>query len=282
MSIRPAEPDTGFMFKRLDKPGSPLIPGDVHHVVDTSLCTTVGLDGVTVGTVEHLLSALAGMGVDNALIELDASEVPIMDGSSATFVFLIKNAGLTSQSKVRQFYRVKRPVRIEEDDKFISVAPAESLSVDFTIEFAHPLIRRQNIGIDFSERDYEKEISRARTFGFLADLRRLQENNLGLGGSLDNAVVVDKFRVLNDDGLRFPDEFVRHKVLDFFGDLSLVGRPVLGAFQAFKSGHALNNRLFRHFLEDPQAWQLVSPNPEVMAVASSPEAELGAVGNAVA
>ncbi len=261
MCLRPAAPDTGVVFKRSDLAGAPLIPGDVHHVVDTSMCTTVGVDGVSISTVEHLLSALSGLGVDNVLVEVDAPEVPIMDGSAAPFVFLIKNAGLTSQAELRQFYLVKREVSVKEGDKFVSVAPAQSLEVNFTIEFDHPLIRRQELGVRFDERTYDQEISRARTFGFLEDLQRLREARRGLGGSLDNAVVVDKYRVLNDDGLRFPDEFVRHKVLDFIGDLALVGRPILGAFTAHKSGHALNNRLFRAFLDDPQAWQLVTPNP---------------------
>ncbi len=262
LSLRPADPDTGLVFKRSDLPGAPLIPGDVHHVVDTRFSTTVGQAGVTISTVEHLLSALAGLGVDNALVEVDAPEVPIMDGSSAPFVFLIKSAGLTAQARPRQFYRVKRKVEISEDGKQVSVAPADELSIDFTIEFDHPAIRRQSLGFDWSERDYAREISRARTFGFLSDMRRLHEQNLGLGGSLDNAVVVDKYRVLNDDGLRFPDEFVRHKVLDFLGDLALVGRPILGRFEAYKSGHDLNNKLFKKLLADPQAWQLVTPSLE--------------------
>jgi UDP-3-O-[3-hydroxymyristoyl] N-acetylglucosamine deacetylase len=265
LSLRPADPDTGLVFKRSDLPGAPLIPGDVHHVVDTRFSTTVGKDGVTISTVEHLLSALAGLGVDNALVEVDAPEVPIMDGSSAPFVFLIKSAGLTAQAKARQFYRVKRKVEICEDDKQVSVSPADNLSIDFTIEFDHPAIRRQSLEFGWSEREYDRHISRARTFGFLSDMRRLHGQNLGLGASLDNAVVVDRYRVLNDDGLRFPDEFVRHKVLDFLGDLALVGRPILGRFQALKSGHDLNNKLFKKLLADPQAWQLVTPSLEQAA-----------------
>lgn len=259
ISLRPAEPDSGIMFKRSDLPGAPLIPADVHHVVDTNFCTTLGVDDVTVSTVEHLLSALAGFGLDNVLVDLDAPEVPIMDGSSAPFVFLLRNAGLTSQSKPRQFYRVKRKVVVKDNDKEVYVAPSDSPRLDYTIEFDHPLIRRQSFDVPLDERSYDKEISRARTFGFLSDLPLLKKNNLGLGGSLDNAVVVDKYRVLNDDGLRFSDEFVRHKILDFIGDLALVGRPIVGAFTAHKSGHRLNNLLFRKFLEDPQAWQLVTP-----------------------
>ncbi len=262
LCLRPVEPDTGVVFKRTDRPGSPLIPGDVNHVVDTRFSTTLGSDGLTVSTVEHLLSALAGMGVDNVLIEVDAPEVPIMDGSAAPFVFLIKSAGLTSQAKARQFYKVRREMSMSEGDKTVSVAPSDALKVDFTIEFDHPAIRRQQMDFSLSERGYEKNISRARTFGFLSDIRALHEKNLGLGGSLDNAVIVDNYRVLNDDGLRFPDEFVRHKVLDFLGDLALLGRPVLGGFTAFKSGHQLNNQLFRELLADRDALQLVVPGLE--------------------
>ncbi len=270
LSLRPADPDTGVMFKRSDLPGAPLIPADVHHVVDTRFSTTIGVDGLTISTVEHLLSALAGSGVDNAIVEVDAPELPIMDGSAAPFVFLLKNAGLTSQARPRQFYRVKRSVSLSEDDKSVTVSPAEGLSVDFTIEFAHPAIRTQHLGFDLDEKAYAREISRARTFGFLSDMRRLHQANLALGGSLDNAVVLDSHRVLNDDGLRFPDEFVRHKVLDFLGDLALVGRPIQGRFVARKSGHDLNNKLFKKLLADPSAWQLVTPSQEEAAPVSAP------------
>lgn len=259
MNLRPAEPDTGIVFKRSDLPGATLIPGDIHHVVDTTMCTTVGNGQATISTVEHLLSALAGMGVDNVLVEVDAPEIPIMDGSCAPFVFLIRNAGLRGQEKPRQFYRVAKEVSITDGDKTVTVSPADEMNVNFTIEFDHPLIRQQNMRFALDERNFDKEISRARTFGFLSDLNHLQQNNLALGGSLDNAVVVDNYQVLNQDGLRFPDEFVRHKVLDFIGDLALVGRPVLGSFVAHKSGHELNNRLFKKFMADNQACQLVTP-----------------------
>jgi UDP-3-O-[3-hydroxymyristoyl] N-acetylglucosamine deacetylase len=272
LNIRPADPDTGVMFKRTDIPGAPLIPGDVFHVVDTSMCTTVGKDGVTASTVEHLLSALFGLGVDNVIVELDSPEVPIMDGSAAPFVFLIRHTGLTSQDRPRQFYVAKREMGLIEDDKSLIVEPGEGLSVTYSIEFDHPLIRRQDFTFDLSERNYDKDVSRARTFGFLSELKWLHEHNLALGGSLDNAVVVDEFRVLNDDGLRFPDEFVRHKVLDFIGDMALIGRPVLGHFKAHKAGHGLNNRMFRAFLDDPTAWQLVTPSPEQVEQARHPRA----------
>ena len=271
LSLRPAEPDTGVMFKRSDLPASPLIPADVNHVVSTELSTTVGMDGVSISTVEHLLSAFSGLGVDNVLVEVDAPEIPIMDGSAAPFVFLMRGAGFTSQGRPRQYYRVKREVEVSENGKRIKVSPHKKLKVDFTIDFDHPLIHRQKMGFVLDERAYDKEISRARTFGFLRDMRYLHENGLALGGSLDNAVVLDNYQVLNEDGLRFPDEFVRHKVLDFLGDLAMVGRPIVGAFTAHKSGHALNNKLFRKFLADPTAWELVTPQPgEVAPVVEEP------------
>jgi len=259
LCLRPAEPDTGVVFKRTDIPDSPLIPGDVNAVVSTEMCTTVGSGGACVATVEHLMSALAGVGVDNVLVEVDAPEIPVMDGSSAPFVFLLKHTGLKSQDQPRKYFAVRREVCVSEGDKFLKVLPADHFSVDYTIEFDHPLIRRQRMVYSQKNGSYDRQLSRARTFGFLSEFRRLQEANLALGGSLDNAVVVDDYRVLNDDGLRFDDEFVRHKVLDFVGDMALVGRPIMGAFVAHKSGHALNNKLFRKFLADPQAWQLVSP-----------------------
>ncbi len=261
LCLRPAEPDTGVMFKRTDLPASPLIPAEVNNVVGTDLSTTVGVDGVSVSTVEHLLSALSGLGVDNVLVEVDAPEIPIMDGSAAPFVFLIRGGGFVSQGRPRQYYKVKREVEVKVNGKSVKVAPANKLEVSFTIEFDHPLINRQEMGFVLDEKAFDKEISRARTFGFLRDMRYLHENGLALGGSLDNAVVLDDYRVLNDDGLRFTDEFVRHKVLDFLGDLAMVGRPIVGRFTAHKSGHELNNQLFKKFLADPTAWQLVTPEP---------------------
>ena len=260
MVLRPAEPDTGIIFKRTDLPGSPMIPGDVYNVVDTRFCTTLAQDNVTISTVEHLLSALYGMGVDNAIIEVDAPEIPIMDGSSAPYLLLLRHAGLAAQSKSRQFYLVKREVVLQDGDKFVKLMPGnQELSIDFSIEFEHPAIREQKMRFTLNEENYAREVSKARTFGFLADMRKLHEVGLALGGSLKNAVVLDDFNVINKEGLRFKDEFVRHKVLDFVGDLSLVGRPVLGRFVAHKSGHDLNNRLFRKFLAQSDAWQLVTP-----------------------
>ena len=258
LKLRAAEPDTGIVFKRTDLPLSPFIPGDVYNVVDTSLCTTIGKDGVTVSTVEHLLSALAGLGVDNALIEVDGPEVPIMDGSSAPFIFIINNVGLTSQTKTRQFYVAQQEISITEGDKIVKIKPSDRLRIDFSIEFNHPAIRKQKITHVFTYKNYADEISRARTFGFLADMRKLYEAGLALGGSLENAVVLDDYNVLNKEGLRFKDEFVRHKILDFIGDLALVGHSIQAHFIVHKSGHDLNNRLFRKFLSDPQAWRLAT------------------------
>jgi UDP-3-O-[3-hydroxymyristoyl] N-acetylglucosamine deacetylase len=228
--------------------------------VDTRFCTTLGQNRAAISTVEHLLSALAGMSIDNAIIEVDAPEIPIMDGSSVAFLFLLRHAGLMEQAKPRQFYVVKREVVLEEDDKWVKISPSDALdlSIDFSIEFDHPAIRSQRMDFTLNETSYTLEISRARTFGFLADMRKLHEAGLALGGSLENAVVLDDYNVINKDGLRFKNEFVRHKILDFVGDLALVGRPVLGHFAAHKSGHDLNNRLFRKFLSDPQSWQLVT------------------------
>jgi UDP-3-O-[3-hydroxymyristoyl] N-acetylglucosamine deacetylase len=263
--LRPAEPDTGIVFKRTDLSGSPLIPGDVYNVVDTRFCTTVAQNNITVSTVEHLLSALYAMGVDNAIVETDAPEIPIMDGSSAPFLLLLRYAGLAQQNKLRQFYIVKREVSIQDGDKFVKVMPAsQELTIDFSIAFSHPAVREQRLHFALNSENYVREISKARTFGFLADMQKLHENGLALGGSLKNAVVMDDFNVINKEGLRFKDEFVRHKILDFVGDLALVGRPVLGHFVVHKSGHDLNNRLFRKFLADSTAWQLV--NPQQLAV----------------
>ncbi len=259
LALHPAEPDTGLVFKRVDLPGAPLIPADVHHVVDTSFSTTIGADGVTVSTVEHLLAALAALQVDNVLVEVDAPEVPVMDGSAAPFVFLIRSAGMAAQNKPRQYYRVKRRVNLRQNGKEISLEPADKASIDFTIEFDHRVIGRQSLHFSLDPTTFQEEISRARTFGFLHEVQFLREKGLALGGSLENAVVLDRYAVLNDEGLRYADEFVRHKVLDLLGDMALVGRPIVGAVKAFKSGHNLNSRLFGRFLRDPQAWQLVTP-----------------------
>jgi UDP-3-O-[3-hydroxymyristoyl] N-acetylglucosamine deacetylase len=210
--------------------------------------------------VEHLLSALYAMGIDNVIIEVDAPEIPIMDGSSAPFLLLLRNAGRARQNKLRQFYVIKRDIQLSDGDKFIRAMPsAQQLVIDFSIDFSHPAIREQRLRFVLDGDNYAREISKARTFGFLSDMRKLHEAGLALGGSLKNAVVLDDFNVINKEGLRFKDEFVRHKVLDFIGDLALVGRPILGHFEIHKSGHDLNNRLFRKLLAAPDAWQLLNP-----------------------
>jgi UDP-3-O-[3-hydroxymyristoyl] N-acetylglucosamine deacetylase len=225
-------------------------------VVDTTLCTTLGLQGVRVATVEHLMAAFAGLGVDNAVVELEGGEVPIMDGSAAPFVFLLQCAGVREQEAAKRFIRITKPIRVEDGDKWVAFKPQSRLSIHFVIDFEHPLMRDNNeVTLDFSETAFTREVSRARTFGFVRDVEWLQHQGAALGGNLDNAVVVDDHRILNEEGLRYRDEFVRHKVLDSIGDLYLLGHPVLGAFDGFKSGHALNNRLLRTLIADASAWE---------------------------
>jgi UDP-3-O-[3-hydroxymyristoyl] N-acetylglucosamine deacetylase len=224
------------------------------------LCTGLSRDGGKVMTIEHLMSALAGLGVDNAYVDLSAPEVPIMDGSAGPFVFLLQSAGITEQNAPKRFIRIRKPVEVRDGDKIARFEPFEGFRIGFTIEFDHPMIpaAQSRAEVDFSTTSYVKEVSRARTFGFMRDLEFMRERNLGLGGSMDNAIVLDEFRVLNDDGLRYVDEFVRHKILDAVGDLYLAGRPVIGAFEGFKSGHALNNKLVRALLAERSAWDEVT------------------------
>ena len=258
ITLHPAPEDTGVVFRRADLPEKPEIPAWVENVVDTTLCTTLGVNGMRVATVEHLMAAFAGLGIDNAYVDLDGSEVPIMDGSAAPFVFLLQCAGVREQEKAKRFIRIKRPVKVEGDGKWVSFEPGNGLHLDFTIDFDHPLMRDNNtVSVDFSETAFTREVSRARTFGFARDVEWLQEQGVALGGNLDNAIVVDDHRILNEEGLRYHDEFVRHKVLDSVGDLYLLGHPVIGRFQGFKSGHALNNRLLRALLADCSAWEFV-------------------------
>ncbi|MEQ9011008.1 MAG: UDP-3-O-acyl-N-acetylglucosamine deacetylase [Algiphilus sp.] len=261
LSMQPAAPDTGIIFRRIDLPGAPEIPAQAHLVTDTQLCTCLtNEDGHKIQTIEHLLSALSGMGVDNAIIELSAPEVPIMDGSAGPFVFLLQSAGVVEQAAPKQFLRVKRPVQVQEGDKLARLEPANGFRLSFGIEFDHPVVSgtRQHVTVDFSSTAFVREVARARTFGFMQDVEFMRARNLALGGSLENAVVLDEFRVLNRDGLRYDDEFVRHKILDAVGDLYLVGHSILGAYSAFKSGHDLNNKLARKLLEDEGAWELVT------------------------
>ncbi|HET6434306.1 MAG TPA: UDP-3-O-acyl-N-acetylglucosamine deacetylase [Xanthomonadaceae bacterium] len=259
LTLRPAPVDAGIVFRRVDLEPAVEIPADAGLVTETMLCTGLSRDGGKVMTVEHLMSALAGLGIDNAYIELSAPEVPIMDGSAGPFVFLLQSAGIVEQAAPKRFIRIKRPVEVREGDKVARFEPFEGFRIGFTVHFDHPAIPRalSRAEVDFSTTSYIREVSRARTFGFMRDLEFMRERNLGLGGSMDNAIVLDEFRVLNDDGLRYADEFVRHKILDAVGDLYLAGHPILGAFEGYKSGHALNNKLVRALLAEREAWDEV-------------------------
>jgi UDP-3-O-[3-hydroxymyristoyl] N-acetylglucosamine deacetylase len=260
MTVRPGAPDTGIVFQRTDLPGSNDIPARAGFVGETNLGTTLIQGDAKVSTVEHLLSAFAGLGIDNARVEVNAPEVPIMDGSAGPFVFLLQSAGLEEQSVPKRFTRVKRTVRVEDGDKWAQFDPYEGFRVNFEIEFDHPIFKRrlQRATMDFSTTAFLKEISRARTFGFMRDLEMLRSRNLALGGTLDNAIVLDETKVLNEDGLRYEDEFVKHKILDAIGDLYLLGHSLIGEFSGHKSGHGLNNKLLRTLLADTTAWEAVS------------------------
>ncbi len=260
LTLRPAAPDTGIVFRRVDLDPVIEIPADGHLVTETTLCTGLTQGVAKVQTVEHLMSALAGLGVDNLYIELSAAEVPIMDGSSGPFVFLLQSAGVVEQDAPKRFIRVLAPVEVREGDKIARFEPYDGFKLDFTIAFDHPAIplAQSRAEVEFSTEAYIREVSRARTFGFMRDLEYMRERNLGLGGSMDNAIVLDEFRVLNDDGLRYANEFVRHKILDAVGDLYLAGHPILGLFKGYKSGHALNNKLVRALLEQREAWEAVT------------------------
>jgi UDP-3-O-[3-hydroxymyristoyl] N-acetylglucosamine deacetylase len=260
LTLRPAPADAGIVFRRVDLTPVVDIPARATLVTETTLCTGLSCDGVKVLTVEHLLSALAGLGIDNVFVELSAPEVPIMDGSAGPFVFLLQSAGIVEQEAPKRFLRIRRPIEVRDADKYARFVPYDGFRLDFTVRFEHPAIPEHlsRVTLDFSTGDYIREISRARTFGFMRDLEYMREHNLGLGGSMDNAIVLDDYRVLNEDGLRYADEFVRHKILDAIGDLYLAGHPILGAYEAYKSGHALNNRLVRALLADADAWEIVT------------------------
>ncbi|MGH8460025.1 MAG: UDP-3-O-acyl-N-acetylglucosamine deacetylase [Stenotrophobium sp.] len=260
MSMLPAGPDTGIVFRRTDLNPIVEVPARADLVGEATMCSNLIAGTTKIGTVEHLMSALAGLGIDNCIIELSSPEVPIMDGSAGPFVFLIQSAGIHEQDALKKFIRIKQPVRVQEGDKFASFEPYEGFRLNFSIDFKHPVFKSstQNAVIDFSTTSYVKEVSRARTFGFMRDFDQLRAHNLGLGASLDNAVALDDYRVLNQEGLRYEDEFVRHKILDAVGDLYLLGYSVIGAYTAYKSGHALNNMLARALQADARAWELVS------------------------
>jgi len=257
LTLRPAAVDTGIVFRRVDLDEPVEIQAKPENVGDTRLSTTLVNGDVRVSTVEHLLSAMAGLGIDNAYVDLSASEVPIMDGSAGPFVFLIQSAGIEEQNAPKRFIRILKTVVVEDGDKWARFDPFEGFKVSFNIDFEHPVFknRAQTTQVDFSSTSFVKEVSRARTFGFMRDIEQLRENNLALGGSLDNAIVMDDYRVLNEDGLRYQDEFVKHKVLDAIGDLYLLGCSLIGEFSGYKSGHALNNRLLRTLLADETAWE---------------------------
>lgn len=258
MVIRPAGVDEGIVFVRGDLPGNNRIKADVHNVRDTTLATTLGLNGVTVSTVEHLMSAFSGMGVDNAVVEMDAPEVPIMDGSARPFVDLLKDVGTRVQSKGKKLLVIKEKIAVSEGEGTAMFLPSSEFRITYKIQFNHPAIGVQSYQMRFSDISYEEEICEARTFGFLRDVEYLQAKGLALGGSLKNAVVLDEHRIINKDGLRFPDEFVKHKILDAIGDLSLLGMPIIGHFVACKSGHRLNNLLLKELLIRKECWTLVS------------------------
>jgi UDP-3-O-[3-hydroxymyristoyl] N-acetylglucosamine deacetylase len=258
--LRPAAVNTGIVFRRIDLDPIVDIPARAENVGDTTLSTTLVKDGVRVATVEHLLSAFAGLGIDNAYVDVTASEIPIMDGSAGPFVFLIQSAGIEAQNAPKRFIRIKRKLKISDGDKWACFEPFNGFKVTFTIDFDHPLFKSKNkvATLDFSSLSYVKEVSRARTFGFMSEFEKLQAQNLARGASLDNAIAIDDFRVLNEDGLRYENEFVKHKILDAVGDLYLLGSSLVGAFSGFKSGHALNNKLLRELLVQKDAWEFVT------------------------
>ncbi|MGH8442695.1 MAG: UDP-3-O-acyl-N-acetylglucosamine deacetylase [Nevskiaceae bacterium] len=267
MSLLPAGPDTGILFRRVDLERPVEIRAYATNVGATELASTLVQDGVKVATVEHLLSAIAGLGIDNCVIELSAGEVPIMDGSSGPFVFLIQSAGIQEQDAPKRFIRIRQPVQVQDGDKYARFEPYEGFRVSFSIDFRHPVFKtsRQTATVDFSTTSFVKEVSRARTFGFMRDVETMRSKNLALGGSLDNAVVLDEYRVLNHEGLRYEDEFVRHKILDAIGDLYLMGHSLIGSYTAYKSGHQLNNKLLRALIADPRAWEEVTFQDESKA-----------------
>ncbi len=259
ITLRPAPVDTGVVFRRVDLASPVEIPARAELVGEARLASTLVKGNVKIHTVEHLMSALGGMGIDNAYVDLDAAELPIMDGSASPFVLLLQQAGIEEQAALKKFLRVVHSVEVKDGDKWARLEPYEGFRLSFSIQFRHPVIERttQAVTVDFAQTSYLKEIARARTFGFMHEVEELRDSGLALGGGLDNAVVLDEYRVLNSEGLRFADEFIRHKLLDAVGDLYLLGRPLIGAFTAHKSGHALNNRLLRAALADANALQTV-------------------------
>ena len=260
LTLRPAQPNTGIVFRRTDLEHPVEIKADPYAVGDTRLSSCLEKDGVRVQTVEHLMSALAGLGVDNVVVDVTAPEVPIMDGSAGPFVFLLQSAGIEEQDAQKKFIRILKPVEVRDGDKWVRFDPYNGFRLELALDYVHPVFEAsaQSVVVDFATTLYVKEVARARTFGFMQDVESMRSQGLALGGSLDNAIVMDEFRVLNTDGLRYDNEFVKHKVLDAIGDLYLLGHPLIGAFSGHKSGHGMNNRLLRHLLERAEAWEFVS------------------------
>lgn len=260
MTLKPGAPDSGIVFRRTDLPTAVEVEARAEHVGETQLGTTLIKGDVRVATVEHLLSAFAGLGVDNALVEVSGAEVPIMDGSAGPFVFLLQSAGIEEQDAAKRFVRIRKSVEVHDGDKWARFDPFDGFKVNFELEFDHPIFRKraQRASMDFSTTSFLREVSRARTFGFMRDIEMLRSRNLALGGTLDNAIVLDDAGIVNADGLRYEDEFVKHKILDAIGDLYLLGHSLIGEFSGFKSGHGLNNRLLRALVADPMAWEEVT------------------------
>lgn len=260
LTLRPAPVNTGIVFRRIDLDTPVEIPAKAQYIGETDLCTCLVKKDVRIATVEHLLSALSGLGIDNCYVDVSLPELPIMDGSAGPFIFLVQSAGIEEQNAPKKFIRIKKTVEIRDGDKFVRVTPYDGFKVSFEINFDHPVIAnsRQALTLDFSATSYMKEVARARTFGFLSDYEKIRQKNLAKGASLDNAIVLDTFKVLNEEGLRDPDEFVKHKILDAIGDLYLLGHSMIGAFSAYKSGHALNSRLLNTLLSQADAWELVT------------------------
>ncbi len=267
LTLKPAPINAGIVFRRVDLDPVVEIPARTENVGDTTLSTTLVKDGVRVATVEHLLSAMAGLGVDNAIVDVSASEVPIMDGSSGPFVFLLQSAGIMEQEAPKKFLRIKRKIEVSDGDKWVSLEPFDGFKVSFTLDYDHPVLKNsiQEAQLDFSTTSYVKEVSRARTFGFLSEYEWLKANNLALGGSLNNAIVLDDYRVINEDGLRYEDELVKHKILDAVGDLYLLGTGLIGSFRGFKSGHTLNNQLLKRLLAKKSAYEIVTFEDEAIS-----------------
>jgi len=265
MTLRPAPANFGIVYRRIDLEPFVDIPARANAVGDTMLCTCLNNDeGHSISTIEHLSSAMAGLGVDNLIVEVDSDELPIMDGSASPFIFLLQSAGIEEQNAVKKFIQVRKTVRVEDGDKWAEFVPYDGFRVDFEIDFDHPVIRqtKQRMVMDFSSESYIDDVSRARTFGFMKDLEFMHARNLALGGSMENAVALDEYRVLNNEGLRYEDEFVKHKILDAVGDLYLGGHSIIGELRAYKSGHGLNNKLLNALMENQSAWEYVSYETE--------------------